>query len=389
MASRVVLHIGQQKSGTTYLQEVLQGCTDRLAQAGVLYPLPTAERRRRTIESHDWATQGLLGTEYPWVSQRQASRERGTWEWLAREVRRWHGTALVSAEGLSVIRTAAIHRVLDGLGADDVDVVVTARSLGRSVPSLWQQNARNGRCASFETYLEKLAEQRERSVDDVEAVRELHLWRSFALGRLVRRWAAVVGPERVRLVVSPSSPPTMLWSRFASAVGLAELADGLPAELIDKRTHAGLTAPEAVALLSVNSALAQTRLSRAAANRVRRLVITHGFAVRADRGPRIAIPPPWRDQVAKWSREDLAEFAECAEAGVASIGDVADLRYEPSDDSTPAPSPEEISDANAAAMLVLLHPRVTDAANGEQREAGTRVERVLRRHVRRFARLPG
>lgn len=383
MASRVVLHIGQQKSGTTYLQEVLQGCSDRLADAGILYPMPTAERRRRTIESHDWATQGLLGEEYGWVSAGQAARERGTWAWLAREVRRWPGTALVSAEALSVIRSEAIHRLVDELGVGEVDVVVTARSLGRSVPSLWQQNVRNGRCSTFAKYLASLAEQRERPVSDLEGQRDLHLWRAFALGGLVRRWSAVVGVERVRLVVSPGSPPSMLWSRFASAVGIAELADGLPTQLVDKRTHVGLTAPEAVALISVNRALAQARWSRAAANRLRELIITEGFAPRADRGPKIAVPPEWRERVARWSREDLDDLAE---TGVTMIGDAGDLRYDTGDDTTPLPSPEQVDQANAAAMSVMLRHREAEAWTA-RRDPETTAERVLRGHARRLIRI--
>ena len=38
MAARLLLHIGTQKSGTTYLQRVLQSLAPQLREAGVLYP---------------------------------------------------------------------------------------------------------------------------------------------------------------------------------------------------------------------------------------------------------------------------------------------------------------------------------------------------------------
>ena len=38
VASRVVLHVGLPKTGTTYLQEVLARHRDALREAGVLYP---------------------------------------------------------------------------------------------------------------------------------------------------------------------------------------------------------------------------------------------------------------------------------------------------------------------------------------------------------------
>lgn len=384
MASRVVLHIGQQKSGTTYLQGVLQGCAERLAGAGVLYPLP-AGRRRRAVEGHERATRGVVGEEYPWVSRREAARMRGEWDRLRREVRAWPGAAVLSAEALSVVRTAAIHRLLDDLDARDVAVVVTARSLGRSVPSLWQQHVRNGRRTSFETYLADLAAQRERPAEDIEAERGLYVWRSFALGGLLRRWAAVVGPERVRLVVAPHSPPRLLWSRFASAAGLAELADTVPAERLGTRTHAGLTAPEALAMLSLNAALADAGLRPGAANRVRTIVITHGFTQRADRGPGITIPPPWRERVARWSRTDLAELAE---SGVAAVGDTAGLRYEPDRDTAPAPTLEQVREANAAAMYAIVRRRAPLAGSPDG-ELPARAARALRRRARTFLRVPG
>jgi len=346
MASRLILHIGLQKSGTTYLQELIASGADELAQAGVVYPVSPAGKRRRRTENHEWASYGLLGNEYPWVSEKRAATEKDAWKSLERQVARTKGTVLLSAEALSVIRTPAIRTLLTRLGTDDVEVVVTARSLARSLPSLWQQHVRNGRRLGFERYLDMLGEQRRLPTARIEEDGELHLWRAFAIGRLARRWAREVGESRVRVVTSPGRPPQLLWARFAEAIGVPGFT--FTADGADRPVHTGLTAPEAVVLTSLNSALATAGWTPDQARRLREAVLTGGFQPRAERGPRIAVPPHWRSCVAEWSAEDISELLE---SGVTVIGDTADLRSDW--DDVRAPTIEEVGAASAAAVLAV------------------------------------
>ena len=347
MATRLVLHVGLQKSGTTYLQEVLTARAGELASAGVLYPLPSDRRRKRRTENHEWASYGLLGPEYPWVSDKRAAEERDSWKALEKQVARAPGTVLLSAEALSTVRTPAIRRLLDRLAVPDVEVVVTARSLSRSLPSLWQQHVRNGRRLGFERYLGMLEEQRGLPPERVEEEADLHLWRAFALGRLVRRWAAETGIERVRVVTSPGSPPHLLWARFCEAIGVPALAARKDEdEVVDRPVHTGMTAAEASVMVSLNVALERANWARQPANRLREAVITEGFHARSSRGPRVAIPPAWSERVAQWAKEDNTELLE---SGVGLIGDTADLA--PARDDVRPPTPEEIGAAGAAAVV--------------------------------------
>ncbi|MGH3387454.1 MAG: hypothetical protein ACRDOO_01085 [Actinomadura sp.] len=349
MAGRIVLHIGLQKSGSTYLQRVLQLNGRALADAGIRYPISLDWRRgRRSVVNHEWATYGVLGPEYPWVSEQRAKKERAGWDRLADEVRRWPGTVLLSAEALSVIRAPAVDRFVGLLDTAEVDVVITARDLGRSLPSLWQQHIRNGRRGSFDRFLRTLGEQRDGAPEHVEDEVGAHVWRAFALGRLVRRWGSVVGPARISVVTVPASaPPARLWTRFSQAAGVPRgAADEAPAEL-DEPVHTGLTAPELEVLASLNAALEEAGWSRGPAARLRADVV-EGFMNRDDRGPKPAIPPSWRSRVAEWSKQDVAEIID---AGVAVVGDVSDLRYEPDRSDPPSPSHAELTGCTAAAIL--------------------------------------
>jgi hypothetical protein len=357
MASRLILHIGLQKSGTTYLQELIASGVEELAAAGVVYPVTPAGKRRRRTENHEWASYGLLGPEYPWVSEQRAAAEQGAWKALERQVARTKGTVLLSAEALSVIRSPAIRDLLDRLGVDDVEVVVTARSLNRSLPSLWQQHVRNGRRLGFVRYLDMLGEQRRLPEARIEEDGDLHLWRAFAVGRLARRWAREVGESRVRFVTSPGRPPQLLWARFAEAIGVPGFTfqdDDVTA----KPVHTGMTAPEAVVLTSLNSALATAGWPADRSRRLREAVLTEGFQSRPERGPRIAIPEHWRSHVAEWGNQDVDDLLD---SGVTVIGDAADLRPRLGGDDEDAPTVEEVTAAWAAAVLAVGSGKATGA----------------------------
>ncbi|TDC67836.1 hypothetical protein E1200_13675 [Actinomadura sp. GC306] len=363
MALKIVLHIGLQKSGTTFLQHMLQDHQETLAQSGVLYPIPRDwERGRRTVANHEWASYGLLGTEYPWVSEARAAKEEPSWRALLEQVRASSGTVLLSAEALSVIRSDAVSRLFAALGADDVEVVITARTLGRALPSLWQQHIRNGLSTSFESYLRSLARQRDA---DFESVPDAHIWRAFMLSGLVRRWIEA-GASRVSVVTSPGKPPQLLLDRFTQAAGLPNLTH---TPVADRQAHTGLTAPETLALASLNALFRDEDWPKGRADRARQ-AITESFQARDGRGGKVTVPPGWRSRVAEWSQEDL-DALQKTDAHI--VGDLADLHYDPALDETAPVTPEETARAGAAAALALLDAQPRESA--------------LRRNKRRLRRL--
>lgn len=340
MASKIVLHIGLQKSGTTFLQHMLHDNKDALAEAGVRYPVPLDwERGKRTVANHEWSSYGLLGPEFPWVSEGRAAKQSASWQDVLNQVNAWPDTALLSAEALSVIRTPAVHRLLDSLGTADVEVVITARSLGRALPSLWQQHIRNGRSESFARYLDGLAKQREK---DVENDADAHIWRAFILGRLVSRWSKA-GAARVSVVTTPGRPPRLLWTRFTEAIGVPALARAPLAE----EAHTGLTAPETLVLSSLNDTLRENHWPGRDADRVRQLV-TDRFQARDQRGGKVTVPSEWRPRVAEWNEQDLTDLRDTS---AAIIGEFDDLGYVP--ETAPPPTPEETARAGAEAALAL------------------------------------
>jgi hypothetical protein len=330
VADLVLLHIGQQKSGTTYLQEVLRSV------AGKAYPLPPG---RRPELNHEHAMYGLLGTEFPWVSAERAAACQWGARWLVDTLRAARKPVVLSAEALSALRTPAIRHLAGLLGSSgDVTVVITARSLCHSLPSSWQQHVRNGRRRSMSGYLTAIAAQRS---GDVEGDRDLHFWRAYGLSALVRRWADVVGIDRVRLVTNPGHPPDLLWHRFAEAAGLSHLRPR--PEQLTARVHTALTAPEMTVLVALNALMEEGEDAVTLRDRV-----VEAFISRPDRGPRVTLSREWRERIAPWIAGDLEAVAE---TGVAIVGDLDDLRICPAEE--PPITPEQV----AAAAASALHPR--------------------------------
>lgn len=345
MAQRLVLHIGVQKSGTTFLQRMLEERTDALEALGVVYPVPEGGGAVR-VNAHEAATYGLLGGEYPWVGTRRAAAEEAWWQRLRDQVRTCPGTAVVSAEALAVVRSDAAQRVIDELGADEVRVVVTARSLGRLLPSSWQQHVRNGRTAGFPRFVDGLATQRARGWESIEKEPDAHMWRAFGLGRLAGRWASLVGPDRIAVVCNPGTGSGRLWHRFMEAAGLSEEADRVPAPSEGTTVHGGVTAAEAEVLRALNGNLSAQGWSHEEGALLRDEIVD-AFRTREERGPRVAVPPRFRDQVAAWSAEDIDDLRA---SGALVVGPLEELAYTPDEDPDP-PRPNDIAEAAGTAAM--------------------------------------
>ena len=83
---KVYLHVGSPKSGTTYLQSVLRGNIDRLADAGVLVAGKT-----HTELVHA----GLVLREDPRAEKLLDDDQRKSWDRVVQQVAKWRGHAVI------------------------------------------------------------------------------------------------------------------------------------------------------------------------------------------------------------------------------------------------------------------------------------------------------
>ena len=205
--TRVLLHVGLAKTGTTSLQAALEQSQERYAAHGLCLPGGRHHVHRR-------AAYDLVGR-----------RIEGDEESLAGSFRRLVeavdacGTprAVVTEELLALARPRHVRRVGRALGGHELEVVVTVRDLGRTLLSAWQQELVNAQTFTWRTFAD--------AVRDPEhgAVRAgVAFWLRHDLLRVLDTWERLVPRERVHLVTvpPPGAPGEVLLDRFADVVGL-------------------------------------------------------------------------------------------------------------------------------------------------------------------------
>jgi hypothetical protein len=139
----------------------------------------------------------------------------GRWSAVCRQAREYPGTSIISHEVLGASSPDQVERALAELEGVDLHLVLTARDLARQVTSEWQERVKNGSSRSFAKFERRLRRQM-RSGDFTAG-----FWRNQDPVGILDRWAAGLPASHVHVVVSPpsASDPTLLWRRFAEAVG--------------------------------------------------------------------------------------------------------------------------------------------------------------------------
>jgi hypothetical protein len=203
MAKRVFLHVGTPKSGTTYLQAVLWQNVEALKRDGLLLPA--------RFTAHYAAAKGVT-TRTGLKRELDIDVERA-WARLARQSRRWDHDALISHELFAPATHEQARDAKRRLGKAEVHLIVTARALHRQLAASWQEQVKSGMSLPFEMFLNR--------VRDREARGEW-FWDVQDVVDIIDRWGGRARPAQVHVVTVPvgSDDPGLLWSRYASVLGL-------------------------------------------------------------------------------------------------------------------------------------------------------------------------
>ncbi len=345
MARRAYVHVGTAKSGTSYLQDLWWRHRDELCTRGLLLP----GRSRR-----DHFTAAALVKGMTAVVDGLGERDRGVWDRAVEETRAWAGDVLISNEHFADSPPEAAATALADLAsaAHEVHVVVTARDLGRVLPSAWQQRVKMGARMPYRKFLGSV-----RREDG-----DQKFWRYQHILGILEVWAADIPAHRVHVVVvpGPGAPRDELWSRTAGVLGL-DVA-GLDTDA--QRPNDSLGVVEAELLRRVNDTVPREQRSTAYAHRVKRSFVPGQLVGSAPRDS-FAVP----DHHLAWIEESSAAVVAALRASSYDVvGDLDDLL--PSFDAS-GRTPDQVSEAellDAAAVVLerldLPVPDSLDAALG-------------------------
>ncbi len=333
----VYLHIGLQKTGTSYLQSIFWQSQAELTAQG-LDMVPGSKRDTFHLML---CVRGRFNPEFdpPEVAD---ALDRLPGQLAAARGR----IALISEESLAPADDEQIAALVAACADREVHLVLTVRDLGRQIPSAWQQVLQSGGSISFDAYLRRL----KKTAGQARSKQ----WANKDLGEILDRWSAHIPESRIHIVTvpPPGNPPELLLRRFCEVLGVD--ADRLDRRVARRNESVGRT--QAEVLSRVNGLLDKVDRRRDVYGDVGKRY----FAVKVlgdQRGDRIVVPVrhhPWISKVS-------ASYVDRLAAGDFQIvGELSDLNppAEAFAENSVAPSPEEILDSATRALAQMLAERM-------------------------------
>ncbi len=382
---RIYLHIGEPKTGTTFLRDALWANRARLAAQGLQLP-------GYSDRDHSRASRDLRETPRP--PSDPADPWTGEWDVLAGQALCAPERAVISNELLTASSPQQAERAVWSLLRAEVHVVVTVRNFAALLPAEWQEAVKCRGTEGWEAWLDAViaaegaADRRRRS----------WFWRVHDTLAILDMWSRHIPPDQLHVVTVPHRDPgSLLWTRFAAALDI----DPGGCDAAQGRRNSSLGYAESEFLRRMNEALPAEMPDWFYAREIKQ-ILAHGVLSDRPQPARLVLPP----RHAAWA----AEQAEILLAGLRDakyhiVGDLADLR--PAGTAGPRarpagqPAEQQLEAAVQAAVTLadryyqVLYPARQRQPHRSARQRasdikwailnGPRVRRVLRRASHRAA----
>ena len=214
-ANSIMLHIGAHKTGTTSLQAALFAASKQLEEQGVINLVADGDE---TANPAARAVQRL-----PSSGSAGAPVDYNVWTTLVRQAQA-HPNQLVSisAEAFAVSESLVIKQIVNDLGLDRLQVVITLRPLGKILPSQWQQDLHGAWLSvEFEEWLRQTLKEA-RPIKKIGPLQVPHqFWLRHRHDALLQRWIDAVGRDRITLVVADDQRKSSLLEHFEKLLSLS------------------------------------------------------------------------------------------------------------------------------------------------------------------------
>jgi hypothetical protein len=336
--ARVCLHIGEPKTGTSFLQRCLWSNHAWLAAQGVVLP-------GYNHQDHNRASRDVR--EAPRVPSDPADPWAGEWDVLTGQALQARGTAVISDEILAACNPTQAGRALRPLASAEVHIILTVRDFASLLPAEWQESVKCRGTVPWETWLDGVID----AAPAADRRRRSWFWTVHDTLATLDMWSRNIPPDHVHVItVPPHGPADLLWVRFASVLGI----DPGGIDLTEARVNPSLGVPEAEFLRRFNEVLPEDVPSWFYTRDIKRILALDLLPSRP-RQLRLGLPPHRQ----AWAREQ----AEILAAGLRDakydiVGDLDELLPEPAAGRYVGPAdqpPEQLADAAVQAAAALMH----------------------------------
>ncbi|HEY2312926.1 MAG TPA: hypothetical protein VGH96_04885 [Streptosporangiaceae bacterium] len=350
---KVFLHIGEPKTGTTFLQQVVWRNRAALTEQGVVLP-------GHHPQDHFRGSQDLRGIEK--LDSDPAGSWAGEWEILATQAKQAARAAVISHELFSAADEHQAEQAVKSLQPAEVHVVLTVRDVATLLPAEWQETVKHRNASGWEDWLADVIDRESVSPDR----RQWWFWRVHDTLAILDLWARHIPADRVHVITAPprGSAPGLLWERFA---GLLDV-DPASVDVTRARANASLGLPEVEFLRRLNQELPAEVPDWFYMWNVKEALAHDALAARPV-GARLVLP---ENRLAWASDHADTLIAGLRASGYDIVGDLEDLRPQAAGEQavSPADQPaEQVLDAavQAAAALVLNQYRKAHPAAKPQK----------------------
>ena len=210
-----MLHIGAHKTGTTSLQAALFAASKQLEEQGVINLVADGDE---TANPAARAVQRL-----PSSGSAGAPVDYNVWTTLVRQAQAYPNQLVsISAEAFAVSESLVIKQIVNDLGLDRLQVVITLRPLGKILPSQWQQDLHGAWLSvEFEEWLRQTLKEA-RPIKKIGPLQVPHqFWFRHRHDALLQRWIDAVGRDRITLVVADDQRKSSLLEHFEKLLSLS------------------------------------------------------------------------------------------------------------------------------------------------------------------------
>ena len=316
--SRVYLHVGEPKTGTTFVQQAMWNNRAQLAGQGVV--LPGYSHRDHSRASRDLR-------EAPRMAGDPAEAWAGEWDVLTGQALRATGAAVISDEVLAACNPPQAERGIRSLLPAEVHVVLTVRDIASLLPAEWQETVKCRGTVPWEQWLAGVIG----SASAADRRRRSWFWAVHDTLAILQMWSRHIPPDHVHVITMPRQGPAgALWMRFASVLGIDSSSIDVPST----RVNCSLGLAEAEFLRRMNEALSDGTPEWFYTTNIKRVL---GQNVLSARPPtlRLALPPAQQAWAAEQSEIMVAALRD---SKYHIVGDLRDLLSLPASGRYVAPS---------------------------------------------------
>jgi hypothetical protein len=354
--SRVYLHIGEPKTGTTFVQQAMWSNRARLARQGVM--LPGYSHRDHSRASRDLR-------ERPRLASDPADSWAGEWDVLTRQALRSRGAAIISDEILAACNPAQADRAIRSLLAAEVHVVLTVRDIASLLPAEWQETVKCRGTIPWEQWLADVIG----SAPAADRRCRAWFWPTHDTLATLQMWSRHIPPDHVHVItVPPQGPAEVLWARFASVLGI----DASSIDVPSWRVNPSLGLAETEFLRRMNEELPDGMPEWFYTRNIKQTLALGVLNTRPPQPPqpRLALPPAQQ----AWARQQSEILvAALREAKYHIVGDLTELLSLPVSRGYAAPADmpaQQLLDTavQAAAALAGHQYRASQPARRQRRQ---------------------